>query len=109
MQVIGMDRQERKLERMTDIVVELHGGMNRLSVKGAFRLGLTKALEACGYGSWKEVAERTRADKEAFFAQLMNVSLPRLVRMGLPQALEAEARKRLEEQNLRMIEGGEGG
>lgn len=44
MRVAGMRRQEEKIESLANIVVELRPEMEKLSVKGAFRLGLNDAL-----------------------------------------------------------------
>ncbi|SKA73817.1 hypothetical protein SAMN02745704_00535 [Paucidesulfovibrio gracilis DSM 16080] len=99
MRVAGMRRQEEKIESLANIVVELRPEMEKLSVKGAFRLGLNDALKECDYSAWKDLAERPRSEREHFSGRLLENALHHLQKMGLPDELVNPARERLQQAN----------
>jgi hypothetical protein len=103
MQVAGVRKQEQKIEALADIVVELHPGLARLSVKGAFRLGLSDTLRETGYAQWKDVAEKAAPERLAFFDRLLDHSMEHLLKMGLPEALRGSVHERLRAANEKFV------
>lgn len=103
MKTTGVSRQERKIESMADIVTGLCPEMPRISVKGAFRLGINEALINSGYSNWKDLAEKPLQTKQKFFNDLLNSSLPHLLKIGLPRHLEQRVRTGLSKENERFL------
>lgn len=97
--VSGVTKQEKKIESLTDIVLSIDPGMNKLSVKGAFRLGIKEALKTKGYTNWKDLADKSIPLKKAFFNGLLDSTLPHLLRMGLSSKLQQKVRSKLSKEN----------
>lgn len=105
MKVAGMNRQEQKIDTMSDIVVSIHPEMSKLSVKGAFRLGLNNALKVAGYDNWKELASKPAAERKRFFSGLLEASLDHLVKIGLPESLRQKVHGELQRENEKFLKG----
>ncbi|WP_415716988.1 hypothetical protein [Maridesulfovibrio sp.] len=103
MQVTGVNRQEKKIEAMADILVQLHHGTNKLSLKGALRMGIKGALAKQGFNNWKEIADKPIATKRQFFNCLLDESMNHLLKMGFPKELEKDARVVLTKQNDKFL------
>lgn len=103
MQATGVNKQEQKIEAMADLLSELHSGTNKLSLKGAFRLGIKDALTKQGFNNWKELAGKPITTKKMFFNTLLDKSMVHLLRMGFPKKLEKEARNVLIKENDKFL------
>lgn len=98
----GSDFQERKIQRMAELACGVAERLNLLSVKGAFRFGVAKALKEKGFASWGEVAERDVATRKAFFAKLVELTIPHLLKMGLSATEVETIRKLVIEENEKL-------
>ena len=103
MQATGVNKQEQKIEAMADILSQLHSGASKLSLKGAFRLGIKETLANQGFNSWKELADKPIAVKKTFFTKLLDESMIHLLKMGFPKELEKEARNALTKENDKFL------
>ena len=83
MTVLGTQKQEEKIQEMGNIAHELAPNVTVMNYKGAFRLGIRDALKKNGYSDWKELAQKTKPEKQAFFKQILENSKPRLTSSGL--------------------------
>lgn len=103
MKTTGVGKQERKIESMAEIVMGIHPEMTRISVKGAFRLGINDALKNSGYASWKEVADKSLPEKRNFFNGLLESSVKHLLKIGFPQEKAQQAKTSLMQANDRFL------
>ncbi|WP_461209805.1 hypothetical protein [Desulfocurvus sp. DL9XJH121] len=103
MNATGIERQEQKIVSLARVVTDMAPGLDALPVKGALRLGIDAALKARGLDSWKDMAHKPVAEKRDFFDQLCGHALPRLARIGFPEAKAGELARRLREANERFL------
>ena len=83
MMIIGTDKQERKIEIMARAASEMFPQIEELVFKGCFRYGIEYALKQNKYESWKNVEEKSLADKVEFFNTGFKGSIDKLSAVGL--------------------------
>lgn len=84
--VKGNRKQEEKIAHMAEVVRKHVPSANILSVKGAFRFGISKALEQNSFGDWQEVAAQPPAMRRKFFASVLESAAPHLKKIGIEEA-----------------------
>lgn len=103
MTATGIERQERKMAKLTEVVLGLEPGLEALPVKGALRMGIDAALRELGLASWKEVADKSLREKRAFFDVFSGHALKRLERIGFPAHKAEELAGRLRRANESLL------
>lgn len=102
---MGNKKQEEKIARLAAVVQQHAPEANPLSVKGAFRFGISKALEQNGFGSWQEVAGQPVAVRKKFFASLLEHAAPHLEKMGMDRARLQQVNEALKRENEAFMRG----
>lgn len=96
---MGNKKQEEKIARMAEVVREHAPQANLLSVKGAFRFGISKALEANGFDAWQEVAAQPAARRKKFFASVLEHASPHLEKIGIAGSVLSTVQQALKQEN----------
>lgn len=103
MAVLGTQKQEEKILEMGEIAHDISPEISVMNFKGAFRLGVKAALENSGYADWKDLAQKTTAEKERFFEQILKGTAPHLSGTGLSRDQVERIFSRLRQKNAEYI------
>ncbi len=103
MQTTGVSKQERKIEEMAKAVLDLHGALNPLSTKGAFRFAISECLKEHGYSDWKDVSRQIAATRKNFFDCIRAKAIPKITKMGFPEAKITALEKGLQSINQKYL------
>lgn len=103
MAVLGTQKQEEKILEMGEIAHGMSPDISVMNFKGAFRLGVKEALETSGYTDWKDLAQRTKAEKKRFFEQILKGAAPHLSGTGLSEDQVERIFSRLRQKNAEYI------
>ena len=104
MTVIGTQKQEEKISEMGKIACDMSPEIDLLNVKGAFRLGIKKALSALGYSEWKDLADKTNREKKEFFKLMLEKTQPYLSNLGFSDRTIVTLFEKLKEMNGQYLE-----
>jgi len=96
---MGNKKQEEKIARLAAVVQQHAPEANPLSVKGAFRFGISKALEKNGFATWQEVADQPAAVRKKFFASVLENASPHLEKVGVAGARLQQVTEALKREN----------
>lgn len=96
---MGNKKQEEKIARMAAVVQQHAPDANPLSVKGAFRFGITKALEANGYATWQDVAGKPAPVRQKFFSSVLENASPHLEKIGVAGGKLSQIKEALKKEN----------
>lgn len=96
---IGNKKQEEKIARMAAVVLQHAPEANLLSVKGAFRFGISKALEINGFESWQQVADKPAVQRKKFFDSVLDNAAPHLQKVGVDASALQKIKAILKQEN----------
>ena len=101
--VVGSKKQEEKISELGALANQMFPDIEIMVFKGSFRRGIRSALGESRFQSWEEVAEQPSMIRKDFFQNVIDESLPHLIKIGLNREAADILISRLKKENEKYL------